>query len=578
VAVKDLVPSLSANGDRLTFDLLPGDLKPGRYTVTIQLGQAAVAVPGELVIAKRAEAPPATAPPLAAALPVALEAVRPVSPYPNSEHKNLYDFEIAGTNFAKDIKDNHVEINKVPIDVVYKIEKEGKLVCSDDYAKPCLSSETGSETRKLVLDGFDPEKYTHPLLVRVRVGDQNVSGEKSVTFSRISERAVKLWSIVAFGILIGVIYFMVRKGIRLGKIDGESYGALHAFLIDKETNSYSLSKFQLTLFTLVAVFGYIYVFVCRMLVQWNFELPPVPEGLPGMLAVSAGTTVVAAGIAANVGGKGAGPTSPSPADFISSGGVVLPERFQFFLWTIISSFGLLALILASDPTTVETLPKLPDGMLYLMGLSSAGYLGGKLVRGPGPSVISVDAKRVNAQGVAAADGKTLALTLTGDNLSSKASFRLDDEHIPATHVEIDQAVRAGEDPARRKTLNVKLNDVAELYYDGPHLVQIINPDMQAADAKYGATITSGDIIMQEGAAAGARVKISVKGTSFTDPSSGSWKADAAGSVAIDIPVADIFKKSDTELEVTLPANAAGPGILTIKSPGNLITSVKVTLP
>ena len=40
-------------------------------------------------------------------------------------------------------------------------------------------------------------------------------------------------------------------------------------LLDKETNSYSLSKFQLFLFTAVFVFGYIYLFLCRWLVQWN---------------------------------------------------------------------------------------------------------------------------------------------------------------------------------------------------------------------------------------------------------------------------------------------------------------------
>src|ERR1700730_17627374 len=142
VPVKDLVPSVSAKRDSLSFDLIPGDLKPGRYIVKIQLGEATVTVPGELPVVKRAEAPPAAVPAVAAALPVAIQAVRPVSPYPIAKHKNLYDFEIAGTNFAKDIKDSHVEINKVPIDVVYKVvNKDGKLECHPYYKKPCLSSD-----------------------------------------------------------------------------------------------------------------------------------------------------------------------------------------------------------------------------------------------------------------------------------------------------------------------------------------------------------------------------------------------------------------------------------------------------
>ena len=73
--------------------------------------------------------------------------------------------------------------------------------------------------------------------------------------------------------------------------------------------------------TTVSVFGFVYLYLCRTYVQWNFTFPPIPDGLPTLLGVSAGTTVAAMGITVNHGSKGAGPVHPSMADFISTGGI-----------------------------------------------------------------------------------------------------------------------------------------------------------------------------------------------------------------------------------------------------------------
>src|SRR5262249_47842257 len=148
--------------------------------------------------------------------------------------------------------------------------------------------------------------------------------------------------------------------------------------LDRQTNSYSLSKFQLIAWTAVAIFGYVYVLFCRTLIQWDFGFPPIPNGWPTLLGVSAATTVAAVGITANRGSKGAGPQTPSFADFISSGGMVTSDRFQFFVWTLVGFLGFLLLILLPDPASLKVLPDVPEGFLYLMGISAAGYIGGKV--------------------------------------------------------------------------------------------------------------------------------------------------------------------------------------------------------
>lgn len=549
--------------DRLSF-VIPTDLPSGRYRVIIRLiaeggTQTDLPVPGEL----RIPTPPG--------LKVSVSKVRPISPYPNPAHANNYDFEIAGTNFAPDLANNHVEINGLPLDL-----KTG-TDCGKEYKNPCLRVEPGSETNKLVVDGYKPPGFSHPLEVGVRVGsgDNVAKAADPLVFSSISKTRLQIYAVGAFFLLIGIVFALVQTGLRLRNGKNDKFSSLSAFLIDQDTNSYSLSKFQLVLFTLVTVFGYIYVFVCHLFVQWKFELPPVPEGLPTMMAVSVGTSVVAAGIGARIGGKGAGPESPSLADFITSGGIVLPERFQFFLWTIVSSGGVLALILASDPVTVTQLPKLPDGMLYLMGLSSAGYLGGKLVRGPGPSIKSVNAKKVDVE-ARPPEGKdegeaaytALEVTLTGDNLASDAAFELDKERIPTAQVKIISSTQeSGQNAKLCSLLKVHFKNVAGRYLDGPHQLRIVNPDSQAAEISFGTSIES------VGQVEGKPGTFSVKGSNFTDPSSAQWFS--ANSVEPrSIVENDVTKKSDTELVVTLPPDAV-PARLSLISPGGLATTFNI---
>jgi hypothetical protein len=551
----------------LTFTL-PNDLPSGRYRVKIKLGEAPIDA-GELRVPRLAD------------VQVTIATVRPVSPYPNpnpvakptptpgpnsspapspSPFPKQYNFEIAGTNFSPDLKNNHIEIDNVPITTP---------PCVKDGDIPCLGSEPGSETRKLIVYHFSPPGFSRSLAVSVRVGTgPNVAKAPALlVFSGVSESGLRFYALGAFIILLGILLIVVRGAFNRGKSTPEKYGWLKSFVLEKETNSYSLSKLQLTLFTLVTVFGYIYVFICTLLVQWKFELPPVPENLPGMMAISLGTSVVTAGIGSRIGGKGAGPTSPSLADFITSGGVVLPERFQFFVWTLVTVGGVLVLLLAQDPVTLTQLPKLPDGMLYLMGLSSAGYLGGKLARGPGPSVKSLDVQLL--------PGNVVQFAIHGDNLSSKATFQLDEEHIPGDQVQIGQKPAQGQNLELCNMLEVKLSNVAQRYLDGPHIFRIVNPDSQGADFKYGATIESVTAIKDvEDDYSKTDTNFIVRGTNFKDPSSAQW-IDAAR-IITKLGAEKVTKKSETVLVVSLPLGTV-PVLLSILSPGELRTTFDLVL-
>jgi len=164
----------------------------------------------------------------------------------------------------------------------------------------------------------------------------------------------------------------------------ETYKFRMLFL-DQETDTYSLSKLQFYLWTVAAIFGYTYLFVSRVRVQFQ-AWPDVPGTLPAIIAVAAGTAVGSQVITATKGAKGAGDEKPGFADLITSGGVVAPDRLQMLLWTLLGVGAFFVATLQQGPGTISDLPAVPERLLYLMGLSSLGYLGGKMARKAGPII------------------------------------------------------------------------------------------------------------------------------------------------------------------------------------------------
>jgi len=280
------------------------------------------------------------------------------------------------------------------------------------------------------------------------------------------------------------------RGASAYVVDGKKYGFFSMLFLDPETDTYSLSKFQFILWTAVAVFAYVYLMAAQSLIQGKLEFVDIPENLPGIVLVAAGTTVLASGITSSKGTKGAGDVHPSWADFVSTGGVLAPERLQFFVWTIVGVATFISLIVLSDPGTIHGLPKIPERFLYLMGVSSAGYLGGKLARQPGPIIDEI----------VAASG-SLVLEIRGRFLSRDASFLIDDQQVPAAFIrgekpeiaERDSQASGAEaakvlkltlDPANADT---RAQALFEQWRSGKHLLTLINPDGQKAVASFEAS-------------------------------------------------------------------------------------------
>jgi hypothetical protein len=444
-AKRDYAASAKLEGSSVVFTL-PSDAQPGRYTVRIGVNEKTVLpVPGELRVAGPLQA-----------TPVITGISTPV--YPPEEGGSLYTFSILGDHFGNE-RDTSVEIAQRAI-------RAEATDCSGSARQPCI------RVSSHVIDvyGYTPRRFEGPVKVSVLVGSLR-SETKELTFSHYRIRSVRFFAFLGTAFIALLVYLLVRRGVGLYRIGREHYGVFSIFIIDKDTHSYSLSKLQLLLWTCASVFTYIYFYLCRILIQWSSEFPDVPPGMATLLGLSAGTTVVAAGLTAARGPKGAGPLSPTPADFISSGGVVTAERFQFFVWTIVGVLSFIGLVLNSDPAHLSALPAIPDNFLALMGVSSAGYLAGKAVRRAGPVISRVDTSGTSP-------GKQLVLKVDGQNIEETATIRIDKKEY---HPTPDQPSRRAQEGGGTFYTHLEWTVPWEAAFDAPtHLLEIVNQDGQVA--------------------------------------------------------------------------------------------------
>ncbi len=410
--------------------------------------------------------------------PLKLGSVAPTVSYPSQ--KKHFDFKVLGQGFSRRGDDNQLEI-----------ENQGTLrIRWDETAANTAELDRTKydgrgfviSDRELEIRDVDKGAYRPPLKLRVHVGDQ-VTESASITFA-IVDKKVPLWgSLLVVALLLTIVVAISYLGVGAQLTPGGLTVSLFGrFLLDPETETYSLSKVQFFLWTFAAIFGYCFLLLSRSLVQGHFEFVDIPEGLPGIIGASAGTFILAAGITSVRGPKGAGPVKPTLSDLFTTGGVVAPERFQFLIWTLLGVVSFVFLILQNDPANLEKLPPIPTSFLYMMGISSAGYLGGKFVRKPGPVIDSIIAQR-----------GSLKLEIRGRNLSRDAEYRVGDKKIsyqldtaPAGGLTKDATVQIltkEDDPnseifAKAVLLTITIPEPAWL--TAAQNLTIINPDGQQA--------------------------------------------------------------------------------------------------
>lgn len=372
--------------------------------------------------------------------------------------------------------------------------------------------------------------------------------------------------------LIVLVYLLLSAG-RRGLQGSKGRFLLSALFLDEETNTYSLSKCQFYAWTLAAILGYVFLAISKSVVQASLVFPDVPGGLPGILLASAGTAVLATGITSSKGTKGAGQVNPSLADFITNGGVVAPERLQFVVWTVVGIVTFLTIVFKSDPLTVSDLPTIPSGFLQLMGISSAGYLGGKLARKPGPVIKVISVAKVTEAGnldnqylpanapAPVLQYPVITLHLQGENLDPKGSVKVDGQVLRGDLFWITGTP----DPQTGfcSDLNVTLNNAAN-YIKGSHTLTLVNSDSQSADVVFPADVMKIESVSDRDANGNA----TVQGENFAAATNYEWR-DAQGN---NVPLDPANPNAANP-----PANVQGTSLLTVVRPAAIAAGYKLTL-
>jgi hypothetical protein len=221
--------------------------------------------------------------------------------------------------------------------------------------------------------------------MQVKAGyGEPLSDSQTFTVYWLGSVGVGFYSLIVTVILAGLALYLVGRAKDTYQIAGENY-KLRLLFLDPETDTYSLSKFQFYLWTLAALFTYSYLYISIVFVQHG-GWPDIPGTLPGIAGIGAGTAIGSQLVTDTKGSKGAGEEKPGFADFVTSGGVVAADRLQMFLWTIFGVGAFCVGVLQKAPGTINGIEPVPSGMMYMMGLSATGYLGGKMARKPGPVI------------------------------------------------------------------------------------------------------------------------------------------------------------------------------------------------
>lgn len=162
-------------------------------------------------------------------------------------------------------------------------------------------------------------------------------------------------------------------------------------LLDKKEHA-SLSAFQFLCWTLLISFLYITLWFLQLLNGGTGAPPPIPESVLALMGISVAIPIANQGISSYKNhkprGKGETFVGPDYASMLEEEGKPSLLRLQMFLWTLASLVIYTGLFFVSVndandiPALVQLgLPPIDTTLLFLMGLSAAGYLGNQVYSG-----------------------------------------------------------------------------------------------------------------------------------------------------------------------------------------------------
>jgi IPT/TIG domain-containing protein len=459
------VTFVSVAADSVKF-IVPAKLALGTYTLKLQ-----TATEGRPAFISGVRVVP---PPLSVNSISPLVALPEESPVKGNAEKTQtgYHINVRGSGFSPL---EHIRENKLLVKGMDTL-----IVCDDEPPKgyQCVRANINSSNDEITFSGI-PANYAGARTIQLQVDSGTPSAATNISFSYFGRWWPLLTTIVVLAVLILIIVKILTASHR-ALPTGTPVSLLRLALLDTETNTYSLAKLQFYIWLFAGLASYIYLSIAKSLVQGILTLSEVPDNLPMIAAISVGTGVLATGVATMAGSKGSGDVEPSWSDLITSGGVVAPERLQFLLWNIVGGASYLFYTFLISPESIKDLPTIPNTFLQIMGVSSAGYVVGKIARGPGP-VIKTAVGRIVAERYQA--------TLQGTALATKgetfywATWPNGNDQKVVHDIVTDQSEIDTSGMATKLVVNLTLPAGAAAPAAGDYRITIVNPDGEKSAQK-----------------------------------------------------------------------------------------------
>ncbi len=215
-----------------------------------------------------------------------------------------------------------------------------------------------------ILPGFFLYKQT--VFIRLFINGRPSDYKKIIILSE----HWKIWMLgLTVSLLIGFHFFIVKILKKTNYIE--------MLLIDKTTNTYSLSRFQALVWTVLLLGGYFYIVLSTGVLLGNGIIPEFNPSLIGLLSISYGGLITSHSLGSKKPKNEIIKTPPLLSNLFSSGETIDLPRLQLFSFTVVGVIIYIYNLLNSNP--LNGLPDIPSTFLGLLGVSQTGYITGKFV-------------------------------------------------------------------------------------------------------------------------------------------------------------------------------------------------------
>ncbi len=181
----------------------------------------------------------------------------------------------------------------------------------------------------------------------------------------------KNWNkkVIALAIIV-TVFGLAFISLLIGKWNFIPY-----VLLDKNTNTYSLSRFQAFTWTVVLTGSYFYIAIAFGILLQNGKIPDFNPSLVGLMSISY-TGFIASHFLNKKNPKNAiSDTPPALSDLFMENGVIDITRLQLLLFTIVAVIVYLYNLYLNN--TLNGLPDIPATLHGLLVSSQTGYIAGK---------------------------------------------------------------------------------------------------------------------------------------------------------------------------------------------------------